>query len=222
MRRRNEALRGDEMKKALFLLVCLLNVCLALYGGIAKSRFKVAESEDEFDVLYFQSPEMQPIESKKNDDVAITQSFLISKNGTRGELRYSLFTDLGGDPESLRAQFVLWVMMCTNNIAGFEVPADAFSKFADSDVKNEFNGDFGCTAFIQNPTSEYGEGYAYMMIEFFCREGQGLVMRVFLFNDTEFIGMDSNGAISDSSPLFSNYHSFVFMDKDESGEYITD
>lgn len=210
------------MKKYVGAIVCLLFVCVVMYGEIAKARFKITESEDEFDVLYFQSPDMKPIASKENDDVAITQSFLISKNGTQGELRYSLFTDLGGDPKALRTQFAVWVLMCTNNIAGYEVPSDAFSKFDDADVKREFNGDFGCTAFIQDPVSEYGEGYKYMMIEFFYREKQGLVMRVFLFNDTAFIGMDADGNVSDSSPLFSNYHSFTFMDKDESGKYITE
>lgn len=208
------------MRKIIWALVGLSMLCGVLSAEIAKSRYKITDSEKEFDVAYYQTPDMKVTDPKENDDVNITQAFLIDKNNTQGELRYSLFTDLGGDRETLKMQYAMWVYMCANNIAGFEVPAGAFSNFNDDDVKNEFNGDFGCTAFIQNPESGYGNGYEYMMVEFFCKEGQGLVMRVFLFNSPDFLGLDSAGNVSASSPLFSNYHSFRFMEKDEKGDYI--
>ena len=208
------------MKKWLSGLCVLLLVCNCLSAEIAKSRYKITESEKEFDITYYQTPDMKIIEPKENDDVNVTQSFVINKNNTEGELRYSLFTDLGGDQKTLKLQYAMWVYMCANNISGFEVPASSFSNFNDEDVKNEFNGNFGCTAFIQNPESSYGSGYKYMMVEFFCKEGQGLVMRTYLFNTMDFVGIDGDGNISESSLLFNNYHTFKFMDKDDKGNYI--
>lgn len=210
------------MKKFIFALCGLLIFLQSVSADIFESRFKIAESEKEFDVLYYVTPDMKVIESKDNNDIAITQSFEIKKNTIQGEARYSLFTDLGGDAQSLGMQYAMWVFMCTNNIAGYEVSFDSITSFNDSDVKNEFNGDFGCTTFIKNPLSEYAEGYNFMMVEFFYRAEQGLVMRAFLFNDFEFLGIDETGNILTSSPLFSNYHTFRFMDKDSSGNYIKD
>ncbi len=203
------------------MLISFLISYSCLNAEIVGTRYKITDSEKEFDVIYYQTQDMKVIESEKNDDVNITQSFEIDKNNIKGEVRYSLFTDLGGDANTLKMQYAVWVMVCINNIAGFEVSSDSFSNFNDADVKKEFNGDFGCTTFIQNPKSEYGKGYKYMMAEFFCREGQGLVMRAFLFNNLEFTGMNEDGTISSSSALFSNYYTFEFMDKDESGNFIT-
>lgn len=208
------------MKKIVFVLISLFLMYGYLNAEIAVSRYKITESEKEFDVMYFLTPDMKVIESKENDDVNITQSFEITKNNLRGELRYSLFTDLGGDSVSLEIQYAMWVFMCINNIAGYEVPSSSFSNFNDSDVKNEFNGDFGCTIFIQNPKSQYGNGYNFMMVEFFARKNQGLVMRAFIFNETGFMGINEDGSISESSPLFSNYHTFRFMEKDSAGNFI--
>ena len=155
---------------------------------------------------------MTVINNKENNDVSITQSFMIKKNGISGELRYSLFTDVLKDNKDLQIQYAMWVYMCLNNIAGYEIPDNAISVFGENDVKEEFNGNFGCTTFIQNPKSEYGEGYSFMMVEFFYKEKQGLVMRTFLFDDVAFLGMTADGQISSSSPLFTNYHTFRFMD----------
>ena len=52
--------------------------------------------------------------------------------------------------------------------------------------------------------SEYTNGFKYMMVEF--KKKQRLVMRTFLFNDIEFIGINSDESIPSDNPLFSNYH----------------
>lgn len=131
------------------------------------------------------------------------------------------FADCGKDDSDLQIQYIMWIFMCINNIAGFEVPGENITSFNNEDVKNEFNGNFGCTSFIQNPISEYSKGYKYMMVEFFYKEKQGLVMRAFLFNNLDFIGMTEDGLILSDSALFTNYNTFRFMEKDESGNYIT-
>jgi len=207
------------MKKLIVALFCILILSDFIIAEITPSRFKITESENEFDVLYFVTPDMKVIEVQNTNDINTTQSFEILKNNLRGELRYSLFTDLGGESKVLKTQFAIWVFMCINNIAGFEVSGNSISNFNDRDVKNEFNGDFGCTVFIQNPKSEYGEGFQFMMVEFFCRENYGIVMRSFLFNDIKFVGMNPDGSISNTSPLFSNYHTFKYMEKDNNGNF---
>ncbi len=208
------------MKKTLLFFMSIFFATGFLNAEIESNRYKVTSSIKEFDVCYYKTADMNIIDSKENDDVAITQAFEINKNNIKGELRYSLFTDMGGDPSLLKIQYSMWVMICLNNIAGYEVSSDSVSNFNDHDVKQEFNADFGCTTFIKNPKSDYSKGYKYMMVDFFCRKDQGIVMRAYLFNDMDFIGVDKNGNISSSSPLFSNYHSFKFMEKDKAGHYI--
>ena len=210
------------MKKYFLFFSLILILSSNCFATIISSRFKITESEKEFDLIYYLTEDMKVIENLDNNDVAITQTFSISKNGKSGELRYSLFTDCGEDDNDLQIQYAMWVFMCINNIAGFEVPSNSISSFNKEDVKKEFNGDFGCTAFIKNPKSEYTNGFKYMMVEFFYKEKQGLVMRTFLFNDIEFIGINSDGSISSDSPLFSNYHTFKFIEKDKSGDYIVE
>lgn len=39
-------------------------------------------------------------------------------------------------------------------------------------------------------------------------------MRTFLFNDIEFIGINSDESIPSDNPLFSNYHTFKFIEID--------
>lgn len=208
------------MRKIISVFTLAVLTCFSLSAKINSPGFKITESEEEFDVIYFQTEDMQPVESLENNDVAITQSFSIEKNGYKGELRYSLFTDCGISDDDLMVQYGLWSYMCLCNASGYEVPSSEIAQFSNSDVKEEFNGDLGCTAFIPQPQSEYGSGYNFMMVEFFYKKGQGLVMRSFLFNDFEFLGMNSDGSILSNSALFSNYHTFKFMEKDENGKYI--
>ena len=207
-------------------VILMFLICVLAFGNcfaeIMGSRFKVTESEKEFDVLYYLTKDMKVAENKQNEDVNVTQTFSINRENINAEVRYSLFTDIGEGDSDLRMQFAMLVFMCINNITGFEVPENAISSFNDADVKNEFNGDFGCTAFFQDPESDYAKDYKYMMVEFFCKENQGVVMRVFLFNDLDFIGITENGQLSPDSVWLANYHTFEFMEKDENGNFFHD
>jgi len=195
----------------LSLIFVLGTSCFAINAG---SRFKFAESEEEFDVYYYVTPDMELVDNPVNEDLSITQTFTINKNGQSGQVRYSLFKDCGEDDSDLQVQYAMWVYMCISNIAGYEVPLNYVSSFRNEDVKNEFNGDFGCTIFLQNPQSDYGKGFNYMNVEFFYKEKQGLVMRAYLFNDIAFTGINADGTISEDSPWLSNYHIFRFKDNE--------
>ena len=208
-------------KVILMFLICFIALgnCFAKIKG---NRFKITESEKEFDVIYYLTEDIKVIDNNQNEDVNVTQTFSITRNKINAEVRYSLFTDKGEDDSDLQMQFAMLVFMCINNIAGFEVPGNSISSFNNDDVKKEFNGDFGCTAFLQDPKSDYAKGYKYMMVEFFCKEKQGVVMRTFLFNDLGFIGINEKGQISPDSIWFANYHTFAFMEKDKNGNFIHD
>ena len=195
------------MKKVFVFTLIILNAVVC-YGEIAKSRFKITESEEEFDVTYYLTEDMQIIPNLSNNDVTVTQSFKLGD----GELRYSLFTDLGGSEDTLQIDYAMWVFMCLSNISGREITGNQISVFNDSDVQAEFNGDFGCTAFIVSPSSEYSKGYSFMMVEFFYKKNQGLVMRTFLFNDISFAGISPDGQMNPDNILNRNYHTFRFMD----------
>lgn len=197
--------------------VMIQSFCSAEIMG---SRFKITESEKEFDVMYYVTPEMKVKEVTQNDDVAITQAFEISKDNIKADVYYSLFTDTGGAEESLMMDYVMWVFMCVNNSVGYEVDLEALSVFNNSDVQQEFNGDFGCTGFFQNPVSDYANGHQYMMVEFFYKQNQGLVMRSFLFDDIGFMGITEDGHMSPDSLWLANYHTFEFMEKNDKGEFI--
>lgn len=199
--------REVYMKKFMTFAMLLLSA-LACYGEILQSRFKITESEEEFDVIYYVTEDMKVIPNTDNEDVAVTQSFQLGN----GEMRYSLFTDMGGADDTLQVDYAMWVFMCLSNIAGREVSGNEISGFKDSDVKAEFNGDFGCTTFIMNPASDYSKGYSYMMVEFFYKQKQGLVMRSFLFNDLNFVGITSDGKMNPDNIINRNYHTFKFMD----------
>ncbi len=209
------------MKKGISFIFCTVFLLCLSSAEIMKSRFKVTESVKEFDVMYYLTDVLKIIEVEENEDLSVTQAFEIKKDGISAKVLYSLFTDQGGDPESLDMDYAYWVFMCLNNAAGYEVPANAISMFNDSDVKKEFNGDFGCTAFLRNPQSDYADGYEFMMTEFFYKENQGLVMRSFLFNDMGFIGVDEKGRIPANSIWYNNYHTFSFMEKNDKGEFIS-
>lgn len=189
------------------------------FADIMPGRFKITESESEFDLLYFVTPEMTVIEAEPNEDVNVTQAFLIQKNDIKAEVRYSLFTDTSTNTDDLQMQYAMWVFMCVSNITGIDPSEVSLSTFNDADVKQEFNGDFGCTGFFQDPQSDYAKGYKYMMVEFFYKYGQGLVMRSFLFNDINFLGISDQG-ISADSLWYQNYHTFEFMERGPDGKWI--
>ena len=64
-------------KISLMILICFIALgnCFAIIQG---SRFKITESEKEFDVLYFLTEDMKVIDNKQNEDGLYgTSSFAI-------------------------------------------------------------------------------------------------------------------------------------------------
>lgn len=64
------------MKKHLISIFLIL-AAAASYAEMAKMRFRLTQSPEEFTINYIETSDMTLIESKENPDVAITKSNLI-------------------------------------------------------------------------------------------------------------------------------------------------
>ena len=202
-------------KKFISLAVLFVLVAAVSSAEIAKNRFKITENPAEFTVDYIVTPDMTLVDSKENNDVAVTRTYSVKKGKEEGEIRYSLFTDIGEPDGKEKMQAYIWSLMCTMNMAGYEFPQKNLTPYGDNDVKGEFNGDYGFNAFIRQPKSEYADGFNYIYADFFYKKGQGLVIRAFLFKDISFVGLNPDGSVKPNSALFSNYDSFRFYDSKE-------
>ena len=81
------------------------------------------------------------------------------------QIRYTFFKQTEMDYQNIRMAYAFLILPVIWNVAGYE--EEGISNFNDSDVKDEFNGDFGSTVFIQNPRSDFGKGYKYFMLNFY-------------------------------------------------------
>ena len=201
----------------LVVFAVLQNFCSAKIRG---SRFRITESEKEFDIAYYLTPDLKEIEVEQNDDVVITKAFQINKDDISADVYYSLFTDVNGTDDLLMGDFAMWAFICLNNAVGYEVDLNSLGMYKDSDVQKEFNGDFGCFGFFKNPVSDFANGHKYIHVEFYYKRYQGMVMRSFLFDDLKFLGFSEDGTQSLNNLWVSNFHTFVFMEKNDKGEFV--
>lgn len=209
------------MKKSLTFAGLLFLVGTLCFAELAANRFEIARSEEEFDLAYFVPDEMSVLKKTDSEDVFVNQAFKFKRGKIKGELRYSLFKDLGGDPATLNYFYSLCVYMYLRNATGYDISLSNCQSYPDDSVKEEFNADFGSTIMISNPKSNFAKGYSMVAFDFFYKEGQGIVIRSFLFNDLKFLGYnESDGSMTQDCMYHDYFHSFRFMDKDENGNYI--
>ena len=69
---------NEKMKKQLIPIILLL-AATSSFAEVAKMRFKLTESTDEFNINYIETPDMTLIESKEKPDVAVTRTYKIKK-----------------------------------------------------------------------------------------------------------------------------------------------
>lgn len=208
------------MKKFLSTLILAALFVSIASAEVSAPRFKITESDEEFDILCILTDDMKVAKTKSDYELPVHTAFSVKRNGKKGEIRYTLLTDCGGNKKDLKSQFVSTMIMCADTITGYDIPMEYFSPFKDSDVKAEFDGDFGYSVTIPSPKSKYAKGYKYITIEFFYKENQGMVIRAFLFNDIAFTGANDDGTINTDSAMFANYHTFKFVQKDGNGNYV--
>jgi hypothetical protein len=137
------------------------------------------------DVDIFQYPHMVLMDTP-SDSFGTVCTFYDS--GGNYELRYGLFAQTGYNVASIGRSFALFIIPIIYNAAGFEVDLNEVELYNEQDVADEFNGDIGVSVFIPFPQSRFGGGYMYMLLSFFCKINQGIVMQTILFDDIEFAG----------------------------------
>jgi len=150
----------------------------------------------EFDVDIIQYPHMILVENPAPDSFGTACIF--ADSGGNYELRYSLFVQTEYDVANIQRSFALFIIPLINAAVGFEVDLNEVELYNEEDVADEFNGDIGVSVFIQDPPSEYGSGYQFMLLSFFCKIDQGIVMQTILFDDIEFVGSSEFSQISHS------------------------
>jgi len=147
------------------------------------------------DVDIFQYPHMVLIDTP-SDSFGTVCTFVDS--GGNYELRYGLFAQTEYNVANIGRSFALFIIPIINNAAGFEVDLNEVELYDQQDVADEFNGDIGISAFIPYPPSRFGGGYGYMLLSFFYKINQGIVMQTILFDDIEFAGTSEFEEISRS------------------------
>jgi hypothetical protein len=150
----------------------------------------------EFDVDIIQYPHMILIDNPAPDSFGTACTF--ADSGGNYELRYSLFAQTESDAANIHRSFALFIIPIINTAAGFEVDLNEVELYDEQDVADEFNGDIGVSVFIQAPLSGYGSGHQFMLLSFFCKINQGIVMQVIFFDDIEFAGTSEFLQISHS------------------------
>jgi hypothetical protein len=138
---------------------------------------------EEFDVDIFQFPHMVLVDNPPSEQFDTYCTFTDNKSSY--QIRYTFFKQTETDYSDIRGAYSSFILRIIRNAAGYE--ERGISNFDDSDVKNGCNGDFGSTVFIQNPKSDFGEGYKYIMMNFYFKLNQGIVVQSILFNNLNFI-----------------------------------
>jgi len=150
----------------------------------------------EFDVEILQYPHMVLIDTPASDSFGTACTF-VDYYGNY-ELRYGLFPQTEYDVANIHRSFALFIIPIINSAVGFEVDLNEVELYDEQDVAYEFNGDIGVSTFIPFPPSRFADGYGYMLLSFFCKINQGIVMQTILFDDIEFAGTSEFDEISHS------------------------
>jgi len=181
------------MKRLVFILLMVLIPVIAMTEIIG-----VPFTAEEFDVDIIQYPHMLLIDNPSS--VQLNTDYTFTNTRKNYQIRYSFFKQTEMNYQNIRIAYSAFILPIIFNVAGYE-EVGMPNNFNDSDVKKEFNGDFGSTIVIKNPKSDYGKGYRYIMLSFYYKTNQGIVVQSILFNDLNFL---------QNKDLLEIFHSFKF------------
>jgi|GEM_PF-5282007 len=184
------------MKKVIVFLVLLYNSVM-LIAQIGSIPFALGE----FPIDLYQYPHMILIDNPESVHLDTVYSFTNTERNY--QIRYTFFRQTNRDDPNIRTPFAVMMVPIIWNIAGREVTN--VNNFNDMEVGLAFNGDFGATIFIENPRSDFTEGFDYILLNFFYKNNQGFIVQSIFSNDPHFFTFE-NIVFSDI------FHSFRFRD----------
>jgi len=155
------------------------------YATIKSINFTPEEFADDTYVIKYSSKEMDMLEVEELQSQSYDYAFRSKNDGF--EIRYSLFKQTADIPsfDDFKMQASVWAMMVITNITGSEPTTDNTGAFNDDDVKKEFNADFGINSFSSEIKTDYSEDFQFVMINFYCKQGLGIMCQTIHFNDLE-------------------------------------
>ena len=165
------------MKKFIIFLYIFL-IAITVNAEIMDIPF----TPEEFDVDIYEYPYMILIDNPVSEQLDTQYTFTDEESSY--QIRYTFFKQTVEDYKDIRMAYSAFILAVIWNVAGYET--DDILVFNDNDVEEEFNGDFGCTVFIIDPKSDFGEGFKYIMLNSYYKNNQGIVVQSILFNDLNF------------------------------------
>ena len=171
------------MKKlSAVILVFLLSVsAFAAFTG-------VLFGPDSFKIDIIKQKHMKTV-AKKDLPSGLKIAYAFTNDRKTYQLWYSMFkqNDKNVTSDELMLGYGMYALAYIMNMSAVDLNPDAIQRFDDKDVKTDFNGDFGATVLIEYPKKEYCKAFNYMLVNFFCKKGQGLVVQTILFSDVNIV-----------------------------------
>lgn len=172
----------NKAAKLLFLFAfCLLfeaNAQVIPYGA----HFRPPTILDDFSINYLPCREMaQVFPARKGAELPVHRAYIAEKG--KYEVWYTLFADTGNSGKNSAAEYAFYMLNCASLVAGRNITMAEMTAFNAADLKKIFGADAGHSCFLQMPHSAYAKGFAYVQLQFFYKQGEGIVMRAFLTND---------------------------------------
>lgn len=118
------------------------------------------------------------------------------------EVRHCIFLDTGTTEQSFNREFIIFMLNCTSLIAGRELILADFAPVAKTEVNKICKADIGYICYVTNPHSRFTNGYSQMMIEFYGKQGVGIVLRATVSNTTKAL-TSKTGAFTKAKTSFS-------------------
>ncbi|MBR6215042.1 MAG: hypothetical protein IKQ84_01400 [Spirochaetaceae bacterium] len=140
----------------------------------------------------------------KPSEMSTTRSFKStnSLSDEHTEVRHCLFLDKGTTAQSFDREFIVFMLNCASLVSGRELTLADFSAISKAEVSKTCKADIGYICYVANPHSRFASGYSQMMLEFYGKQGTGIVMRATVSNTSKAL-TSSTGAFMKARRTFS-------------------
>ncbi len=123
----------------------------------------------------------------KPSSMSTTRSFKStnSLSDEHTEVRHCLFLDTGTTEQSFNREFIVFMLNCASLVSGRELRVADFSSISKAELTKTCKADVGYICYVANPHSRFTAGYNQMMLEFYGKQGTGIVMRATVSNTSK-------------------------------------